>query len=123
YAREGNEVALSLTAGLDTRVIMAALQAQRRSFPCYTFGGAWGETFDIRTARKLAAIDHQPYQAMKIGEEFLRSFGHYAERSVYLSDGTHDAFGAHDVYFNELAREIAPIRLTGKLGSEIVRVR
>ena len=26
------------------------------------------------------------------------------EKSVYLSDGTHDALGAHDVYFNQMAR-------------------
>ena len=29
--------------------------------------------------------------------------------------------GAHDLYFNAMAREIAPARLTGKFGSEVLR--
>ncbi len=123
YARDMENIALSLTAGLDTRVIMASLHEQDRSFPCYTFGGAWGETYDIRTARKLARIYNQPYQAITINGNFFNGFPTFAEKSVYLSDGALDAFSAHDVYFNEIAREIAPVRLTGKYGSEIVRVR
>jgi asparagine synthase (glutamine-hydrolysing) len=55
--------------------------------------------------------------------EFLRGFGDYARRAVHISDGTHDAFGAHDVYFCEHARQTALVRLTGKFGSEVVRIR
>src|SRR5438874_1582158 len=123
YAPDIKKVALSLTAGLDTRGVMAALHLRDHSFPCYTFGGTCGETFDIATARKLAAISNQPYQAIKINEDFFRAFASLAERSVYISDGTHDAFGAHDIYFNQIARKIAPVRITGKYGSEIVRGR
>ena len=61
YAGDVNEVALSLTAGLDTRAVMASWHMHDRSFPCYTFGGIWGETFDISIARKLAAVYNQPY--------------------------------------------------------------
>ncbi len=121
YAGDIEKVALSLTAGLDTRAVMASLHAHDRSFPCYTFGGVWGETYDIRTARKLALIYNQPYQAIKINGNFFNRFPTLAEKSVYLSDGALDAFGAHDVYFNEIAREIAPVRLTGKYGTQIVR--
>ena len=123
YLKASEKVAMSLTAGLDTRVIMAALHKGDRSFPCYTFGGVWGDTFDIRTARKIAATVGQPYDVIRIGKAFFRDFGKYAQRTVYISDGTHDAFGAHDLYFNEIARKIAPVRLTGKFGSEVVRIR
>jgi asparagine synthase (glutamine-hydrolysing) len=116
-------VAVSLTAGLDTRLILASVEDKTRPLPCYTFGGLWGETYDIRAARKLAAICNQPYEAIRISEQFLQEFPNYATKSVYISDGTHDAFGAHDVYFNEIAHRIAPIRLTGKFGSEVVRTR
>lgn len=115
-------VGLSLTAGLDTRVILSGLDHQQ-DYPCYTFGGMWGETFDIRTARKLAGLCHQSHQVIGIDQVFLAEFPRYAEKSVYISDGTHDVLGAHDVYFNEVARRIAPIRLTGKFGSEVVRTR
>lgn len=123
YAEGKEKVGVSLTAGLDTRVLVASLHQHGCPFPCYTFGGVWGETFDIRTGRKLARIYNQPYQVIRINEDFLKGFSRFAERSVYLSDGALDAFSAHDIYFNEIAREIAPVRLTGKYGSEIVRVR
>lgn len=123
YAGDNKKVALSLTAGLDTRAVMASLHADDRSFPCYTFGGVWGETLDIAIGRKLAAVYNQPYQAIKLNGDFFKSFPALAEKTVYISDGTHDAFGAHDLYFNRIAREIAPVRLTGKYGSEIVRGR
>jgi len=100
---------------------MASLHLHDHSFPCYTFGGVWGETFDIAIARKLAAIYNQPYQAIKINRDFFSDFAGLAEKSVYISDGTHHAFGAHNVYFNRIARRIAPVRITGKYGSEIVR--
>jgi asparagine synthase (glutamine-hydrolysing) len=122
YARESPNVAVSLTAGLDTRAIVAAL-GPHGSFPCYTFGGRWGELYDIRTARRIAAIYNQSFNAITISDRFLREFSDFARRAIYISDGTHDAFGAHDVYFNEEARGIAPVRLTGKFGSEVVRVR
>ena len=123
YMQGSQPVAFSLTAGLDTRAILACTRDQKRPFPCYTFGGMWGETYDIQTARRLAAICGQPFEVVKINEQFLREFPEYASKSVYISDGTHDALGAHDVYFNEAGHRIAPIRLTGKFGSEVVRTR
>ena len=123
YARGANPVAVSLTAGLDTRMIVAALPEGNRSVPCYTFGGQWGELFDVSVARKIAKVQNQPFEAITIDGRFLTEFPEYARRAIYSSDGTHDAFGAHDVYFNETAQKIAPIRLTGKFGSEVVRIR
>src|SRR5205807_5609633 len=109
--------------GLDTRAIMTSLHLQDRSFPCYTFGGVWGDTFDVAIARKLAAVYNQPYHAIKLNADFFKNFAALAEQTVYISDGAHNAFGAHDLYFNRIARKIAPVRLTGKYGSEIVRGR
>src|SRR5215510_14297 len=110
YAGGEEKVALSLTAGLDTRAILAALKGRNRPLPCYTFGGTWGELFDIRTARKLAKISNQSFDTIKINDQFLKTFSDYARRAVYISDGLHDALGAHDVYFNEVARDLAPVR-------------
>jgi asparagine synthase (glutamine-hydrolysing) len=123
YMEGTQKVGFSLTAGLDTRLIFASAGRKERSLPCYTFGGLWGETIDIQTARKLAEVCNQPHVVISISERFLQEFPSHARNSVYVSDGTHDAFGAHDVYFNQIARNIAPIRLTGKFGSEVVRTR
>ncbi len=49
------------------------------------------------------------------------SFPDLAEKTIRVTDGSLDICNAHDMYFNEAAREIAPIRLTGKFGSEVVR--
>jgi len=123
YATGIDSVGISLSAGLDTRLILSSVLGQGLDLPGYTFGGLWGETYDIRTARRLARICHQSHDVIRINERFLEEFGSYAKKSVYISDGTHDALGAHDVYFNEMAHRIAPIRLTGKFGSEVVRTR
>jgi asparagine synthase (glutamine-hydrolysing) len=123
YMAGSQQVGISLTAGLDTRALLADARQQRLALPCYTFGGLWGETFDIRAARRLAGLSHLPHEVIRINEQFLHEFPSYAHKSVYISDGTHDALGAHDVYFNQVARRIAPVRLTGKFGSEVVRTR
>jgi asparagine synthase (glutamine-hydrolysing) len=44
-----------------------------------------------------------------------------AEKTVHTSDGAMDVGGAVELYVNRIAREIAPIRLTGNYGSEILR--
>jgi asparagine synthase (glutamine-hydrolysing) len=71
----------------------------------------------------VANLFGQPHESIRIDEAFFKKFGEYARRTIYITDGTHDAFGAHDLYFNQVARQIAPIRLTGKFGSEVVRIR
>src|SRR5262249_34913024 len=43
------------------------------------------------------------------------------ERAVYLTDGCVDVGRAPDLYLNERAREIAPVRMTGNYGGEILR--
>jgi asparagine synthase (glutamine-hydrolysing) len=123
YVRGSKRIALALTAGLDSRLILAAVPNHDGLFSCCTYGGTWGETFDIGTAREIAKLQNQRFEVIRINQDFLRNFGSFAQRSIYLSDGTHDAFGAHDVYFNRATREIAHIRLTGKFGSEVVRNR
>jgi asparagine synthase (glutamine-hydrolysing) len=123
YVKGSQKAALALTGGLDTRLIAAALQPTNGLSSCCTFGGMWGETFDIVKARQIAEICGQRHETIKLDSAFFEDFPELALRSVYLSDGSHDAFGAHDVYLNRLARRIAPVRLTGKFGSEVIKTR
>lgn len=123
YVQGSQKVALALTAGLDSRLILAAVPNQNASLSCCTYGGTWGETYDIGKARRIAKLQNHRFDVIRINQSFLENFGGFAERNIYISDGTHDAFGAHDVYFNQVARDIAPIRLTGKFGSEVVKNR
>jgi asparagine synthase (glutamine-hydrolysing) len=56
-----------------------------------------------------------------VGDEFLRKFSHYAERTVYLTEGGVDVYRASDLYVSEKARSIAAAKIVGTYGSEIVR--
>jgi asparagine synthase (glutamine-hydrolysing) len=114
-------IAMSLTGGLDSRMILATRKSAPGSLPCYTFGSMFRENQDVHVARRVAEICNQPYQTLTAGREFLSQFAHYAERAVYLTDGCVDVSRAPDLYLNEKAREIAPVRMTGLFGGEILR--
>lgn len=114
-------IGVSLTGGLDTRIIMAWRKAPADSLPCYTFGSMYRENRDVRLARRVAQICGQSYEIITVGQEFLAKFPHYAERTLYLTDGCVDVVRSADLYTNERARQIAPVRMVGTFGSEIIR--
>ncbi len=121
YFKGPGRVGISLTGGLDTRMIMAWSRLADQSVPTYTFGGPFRECHDVRIAREVAEVARQSYQVIDVGDDYLSRFGHYAERAVYLTDGCTAVTRGADLYANELAAQIAPIRLTGNYGSEILR--
>ncbi len=118
---DGHErVGVSLTGGLDTRIIMAWRKAPPGSLPCYTFGSMYRDNQDVKLARKVAKICGQSHQIITTGKEFLSQFPHYAERSIYLTDACVDLSRSPDLYVNEKVREIAPVRIVGTYGSEML---
>ena len=121
YFSGREQIAMSLTGGLDTRMIMAWQKSPPGSLPCYTFGGMFRDCQDVILSRQVASMCGQPHQVIQAGEEFLSRFPHYAERAVYLTDGCVEVSRSPDVYLNEKAREIAPVRMTGNLGGEVLR--
>ena len=120
YFNGQERVGVSLTGGLDTRIIMAWRKAPPGSLPCYTFGSVYRDNQDVRLARKVAKICGQSHQVITTGKEFLARFPHYAERSTYLTDACVDLSRSPDLYVNEQAREIAPVRIVGTYGSEML---
>jgi asparagine synthase (glutamine-hydrolysing) len=120
YFNGRERIGVSLTGGLDTRIIMAWRKGAPGSLPCYTFGSMYRENQDVRLARRVAEICGQPYQVITTGKEFLSQFSHYAERSIYLTDACVDVSRSPDLYVNEKAREIAPVRMVGTYGSEML---
>jgi asparagine synthase (glutamine-hydrolysing) len=121
YFSGGLPVGMSLTGGLDSRMIMATHKSASGSLPSYTFGSMFREHTDVKVARRVADACQQPFQVITAGRQFLAEFSHYAERTVYLSDGCVDVGRAPDLYLNQLARTIAPVRLAGIFGGEILR--
>ena len=121
YVRKEEQAALSLTGGLDSRMILAWADRPRGSLPCYSFGGTYRECADVRLARDIARITGQPHTVIPVGKEFLKEFPTLAEKTVYISDGAMDVTGSVELFVNRIARAIAPVRITGNYGSEVLR--
>jgi asparagine synthase (glutamine-hydrolysing) len=121
YFAAQEPLGVALTGGLDTRVIMAWQKSASGSLPCYTFGGTFRDCQDVLVARRVAGLCLQPHQVIQVGNEFLTRFPHYAERTVYLTEGGVDVYRSSDLYVSERAREIAPAKIVGTYGSEIIR--
>jgi asparagine synthase (glutamine-hydrolysing) len=121
YFAGHEQIGMSLTGGLDTRMILAWQKPHSGSLPCYTFGGMFRDCQDVTLSRQVASMCEQPHQVIPVGKEFLARFPHYAERAVYLTDGCVDVGRAPDLYLNERAREIALVRMTGNYGGEVLR--
>ena len=67
------------------------------------------------------AYEAARHEVIRVEQEFLSQFPRYAERAVYLTDGCVDVSRAPDLYLSERAREIAPVRMTGLYGGEVLR--
>lgn len=120
YFDSKDAIGISLTSGMDTRVIMSWSADLSGELPCYTFTGTYRDTLDCRIARKVADTCNQSHYAIRLGEGFLSDFPSLAEKTIYITDGCLDVCGSNEIYLNTFAREISPIRMTGKFGSEII---
>ena len=114
-------VAVSLTGGLDSRMIMASLDAPLGSVPCYTFGSMYRTTGDVAVASAVARRCGQPHRVLELGPEFLARVRETHEQSVYISDGHLGLSGAAELDVNRQARQVAPTRMTGNWGGELMR--
>jgi len=115
-------VGVSLTGGIDSRMIMALSKLPPYKVPCYTFGGRYRDCSDVRIARKVAKACQQTHETLTVDWRFLKKFPEMAKKCVLGSDGTMDVSGSVGVYTQQLARKIAPVRITGNYGDQVVRI-
>jgi asparagine synthase (glutamine-hydrolysing) len=121
YFNGRERIGISLTGGLDSRMIMAWHKPPSGALSCYTFGGTFRDCRDVTVARQVAEACGQAHQVITVGKDFVSRFPDYAERTVYLSDGCVEVNRAPALFANQKAREIAPVRMTGNYGSEVLR--
>ena len=122
YLAGTQPVGLSLTGGLDTRMIAACLPRDGLPAVAYTYAADGSERLlDLTIARQVAAARGIPHQALRIGGDFLAQFARHLDRTVWISDGNAGVLGAHELPLSEQARALAPVRLTGNFGSEVLR--
>jgi asparagine synthase (glutamine-hydrolysing) len=121
YLNKQDKAMLSATGGLDTRMILAAMELSPGRLPCYTHGGMYNESFDVKIARNIARICHQPHQVIEVGNKYLSEFHNLARETVQITDGNLDVIQSVGLYTNRIIKKLTNIRLTGNYGSEILR--
>jgi asparagine synthase (glutamine-hydrolysing) len=122
YLRDQNGLSMSMTGGLDSRIIMAWARSSPTKLACYSHRGIFNECADARIARRVAKVCGQTHRVIRVDEDFLSQFPTLATKAVYVTDGTMDVSGAVGLYVNRIAKtEIAPVRMTGNYGGEILR--
>ena len=71
YFESQSTIGISLTGGLDSRMIMACRPDRVHNVVCYTFSGETGETFDDRVAADVAKTCGLQHRLLRIGSGFL----------------------------------------------------
>lgn len=111
---------LSLTAGLDTRAVFAALAAADRLVPGCTITGPH-RSLDARIAARLCrhyGVEHTP---VEIGDAFERALPSLMERASLLSGGLESLGQAPEVHLYDVLGGRFAARLSGNLGNQIGR--
>jgi asparagine synthase (glutamine-hydrolysing) len=121
YSRASQRLGISLTAGLDTRMIMAHLPADAAHHVCFTYSGQHIAPLDATLSAQVARSCGLEHHVLRIENDFFRNYPALAERTVWRTDGGSGITGAHEIYMSRKARALAPLRLTGNYGSEILR--
>ncbi|HEU18643.1 MAG TPA: hypothetical protein ENO00_04570, partial [Deltaproteobacteria bacterium] len=118
----GGPVGIGLTGGLDTRMIMACRDAKPGELPCYTFGGSYRDIFDVRIAPRVAAACGRSHTTLRLDDDaLLKDYPALVEKATYISDGLEGTDKVDVIKFNGMARGIAPVRMTGKYGSQVLK--
>jgi asparagine synthase (glutamine-hydrolysing) len=115
-------VGLGLTGGLDTRCILAARHPAPRQLPCYTYRFKSRNTYDVRIAPLVAEASGQSHTFLELDEnDYLKNYPEIVTQMIYASDGLGSAEQADLFCFNRMSREVAPVRMSGKYGTEVLK--
>ena len=86
-----SSIGVSLTGGLDTRIIMAWRNPAPNTMPCYTFGSMYRDNEDVKLARRVAKICGQQHETIPTGERVP-----FAIRSLCRTDDlSHRRYGGY----------------------------
>jgi hypothetical protein len=111
---------LSLTAGLDTRTIFAALVSAGSSVPAYTLSGE-SPSLDARTARALCKAYAVPHATIALDGEFQSNLADLTVEASRLSGGLSSLGQAHQVYLYRKLPAVYVGRISGNMGNQLGR--
>src|SRR5205814_9620655 len=121
YIDSESRIGISLTAGLDSRMIMACLPETGKNALCYTYSGESIDTLDAKMAARVAEAFGLEHTILRIRPDFFANFRAHADRTIYVTDGCFGITGAHEIYMSQQARLLSSTRLTGLFGGEVLR--
>ena len=121
YVRTGGKIGVNLPGTLDTRILLSNLQCSSDRYHFYSYGNHHDDTPDLADARSIAATFKQILHEYMLDENFADSFPSYAEKAVYLSDGTMNITGAVDLYLDQCLTEYARNKISPAYGSAVLR--
>jgi hypothetical protein len=117
---ELEESFLSLTAGLDTRTIFAALLSTGRKIESFTLSGET-PSLDALTAQALCRAYGLPHQIVPLDDDFLRHLAEYCVEASRLSGGLASLGQAHQIHlYRKLPHKFAG-RVSGNMGNQLGR--
>jgi hypothetical protein len=111
---------LSLTAGLDTRTILALLVRDRRTLPALTMSSIV-ESIDARRAAELCRSYGMTHNVIRLNEAFIQQFPECALEASRRSGGLSSFGQASEVFFYRVACNAFTARLSGNLGNQVGR--
>jgi asparagine synthase (glutamine-hydrolysing) len=121
YLRSEGQIGMSVTGGLDTRMILANIMIDKDLLRCYTFSGPVRENLDVTIGRRVALAAGFEHTTLTIDKDFFNRFDGLARDFILSTDGNLELSGVPEFFLNEMSRAISPVRLTGNYGSEVLR--
>jgi len=110
----------SLTSGVDTRTILAALVSRGVSLPTATLSGP-SLSLDARVARTLSEAYALPHHVVRLDANFLRDLPTYVTDASRRSGGLTGLEEAGEVYFYRQLAGLGARRLAGGFGNQVAR--
>jgi asparagine synthase (glutamine-hydrolysing) len=121
YFRGKQPISLAVTGGIDSRMVIAGAPCKPGSLLTYSNTGMYQECADATLGRAVASACGHPHSLVTVDRAFFSEFPDMVRRTIYYTDGALDAIGAAGLYANIKARALAPVRMTGNYGGEILR--
>jgi hypothetical protein len=111
---------LSLTAGLDTRAILALLVSNGRGVPAFTLSGT-SQSLDARRASELCQAYGLKHDTISINNDLIRYLPEYSVEASRRSGGLASVSQALEIALYRSLSGAFGCRLSGNLGNQIGR--
>jgi asparagine synthase (glutamine-hydrolysing) len=120
YLRSEGPVALELDESLGSHRLLQLMDRTSERLRCYVGPGPFAPGLDEVVAVAAQELFQISARLLCVGQEFLRGFAGYAERSVYHTDGYGSVVAALALHIAEVGKGLSPIHVAGGYASELV---